>query len=196
MKDYDMNDNYLWDRSGEPDPEIQKLEEILGTLRYQPQPLEIPHHIQVGRRRKFFPVLAIAAAIALVAVVLGLWLSLNRRQAPAFQAKNTSPIDQPTNPPPSPSNPDKQIAVPRVVKSPKQTGIQKHREAPRNLLARNQNRFPRTVIRQPELTPEELAEKQQVLVALRLVSTKLSLAQRKTQGVPQLNTIRNQHKIG
>jgi hypothetical protein len=52
------------------------------------------------------------------------------------------------------------------------------------------------VSRQPQLTTEELAEKEQVLVALRLVSAKLNLAQRKTQGFPQLNTIRNQHKIG
>ena len=37
-----MNDDYLWDKSGQPDPEIQQLEEILGTLRYQPRPLEIP----------------------------------------------------------------------------------------------------------------------------------------------------------
>lgn len=25
-----MEDNYLWDRSGKPDPEVQELEEILG----------------------------------------------------------------------------------------------------------------------------------------------------------------------
>ena len=37
-----MSDDYLWDRTGEPDPEIQKLEEVLGTLRYQPRPLRIP----------------------------------------------------------------------------------------------------------------------------------------------------------
>ena len=34
-----MNNNYLWDRTGEIDPDIQELEETLGTLRYQPQPL-------------------------------------------------------------------------------------------------------------------------------------------------------------
>jgi hypothetical protein len=28
-----MRDEYLWDRSGEPDPEIQRLEEVLGRLR-------------------------------------------------------------------------------------------------------------------------------------------------------------------
>ena len=37
-----MNDDYLWDKSGEPDPEIQELEEILAPLRYQPKPLELP----------------------------------------------------------------------------------------------------------------------------------------------------------
>ena len=37
-----MNEDYLWDKSGQPDPEIQQLEEILGTLRYQPKPFEIP----------------------------------------------------------------------------------------------------------------------------------------------------------
>ena len=26
-----MNEEYLWDKSGEPDPEIAQLEEILGT---------------------------------------------------------------------------------------------------------------------------------------------------------------------
>ena len=28
-----MNDNYLWDGSGEPDAEVQHLEEILGSDR-------------------------------------------------------------------------------------------------------------------------------------------------------------------
>jgi len=45
--------DYLWDKTGEPDPEIQQLEEILGTLRYQPRPLEIPSGLQVGKRSFF-----------------------------------------------------------------------------------------------------------------------------------------------
>ena len=28
-----MSDKYLWDRSGPPDPEIARLEQLLGTLR-------------------------------------------------------------------------------------------------------------------------------------------------------------------
>jgi FecR protein len=37
-----MNDDYLWDGSGEPDPEIQKLENTLGKFRHQGQPPEFP----------------------------------------------------------------------------------------------------------------------------------------------------------
>ena len=34
-----MKDDYLWDRSGEPDPEVQKLETALGRYRQnQPAP--------------------------------------------------------------------------------------------------------------------------------------------------------------
>ena len=67
-----MDNNYLWDRSGEIDPDIQQLEETLGALRYQPQPLRIPTSLQIRRRRSFYPLMAIAAAIALVAIALGL----------------------------------------------------------------------------------------------------------------------------
>ncbi len=190
-----MENNYLWDRSGEPDPEIQELEEILGTLRYQPRPLEIPHHVRIGRRRSFFPTLAIAAAIALCAVLLGLWFGFHRRQsAPVLQARNPQQIEPKVNasPQPQPVPVSKPVQT-AALKNPK-LAIERRSTAPRNLLVQNQRRA--TQVRQPALTAEELAEKEQVLVALRLVSAKLNLAQRKTQGVPQLNTIRNQHKIG
>src|SRR6476659_2197581 len=78
------NGDYLWDKTGEPDPEIQQLEEILGTLRYQPRPLEIPAVLQVGRRRSFFrryaAPLAIAATVAMLLLGFGLWLGLQRLQ--------------------------------------------------------------------------------------------------------------------
>lgn len=191
-----MDNKYLWDRSGDPDPEVQKLEAILGTLRYQPRPLEIPRNIQVGRH-SFFPAAAIAAAIALFAVVLGLWFGFYRHQAaPALDAKQIRQqvIPRQNDPQPAPDNLSSQDAG---LKSPKPTVIEKHRPAPRGLASgRNQRREPRTEIREAGLTSQELAEKQQVLVALRLVSAKLNLAQRKTQGAPQFNSIRNQHKIG
>ncbi|MBA3768588.1 MAG: hypothetical protein H0W99_16740, partial [Acidobacteria bacterium] len=69
-----MSDDYLWDRSGEPDPEIARLERTLGQLRHQPEPLVLP----VARpRHAFFPALA-AAAVVLIVLSGGLWLSLRR----------------------------------------------------------------------------------------------------------------------
>jgi hypothetical protein len=92
-----MNDDYLWDKSGKPDPQIQQLEEILGTLRYQPKPLNLP------RRRNYFPLLAIAATVLVALLTGGLWLQLQTADAsiPAVAiAEPTTPrIDPPINPP-------------------------------------------------------------------------------------------------
>src|SRR2546425_1786152 len=86
-----MND-YLWDRSGEPDEEIQKLEEILAPLGYQPKPLEIPASIRPAHRRRFFPALAIAATITLMALALGLWFNSYRSRAVAPSQANLAPV--------------------------------------------------------------------------------------------------------
>jgi hypothetical protein len=187
-----MNNNYLWDRSGEIDPDLQQLEETLGTLRYQPQPLRIPTSLQIGRRRSFYPLMAIAATIALVTIALGLWFAFKQRQAaPSFAVRqNEQPAskviekqsprdDQPQQ---VAVNPDSKPARPQ----------KRHREPAGSLQARYKVRTPAP----PKLTPAELAEREQVLVALRLVSFKLNVAQRKTQGLPAPNSIRNQHKIG
>jgi hypothetical protein len=94
-----MNDDYLWDKSGEPDPQIQQLEEILGTLRYQPKPLNLPH------RRNYFPLLAIAATVLVALVSGGLWLQINNREAsiPAVAiAQPATPLVERANPPINP----------------------------------------------------------------------------------------------
>jgi hypothetical protein len=184
-----MEDNYLWDGSGEPDPQIQELEQILGKLRYQPQPLEIPNNLAIGRRRPLFPAMAIAAAIGLLAVMLGLWFYFQHNQVTTEQARTNQPIEQTAiKPPESP-------VTQEVSQASKPADAQRHRGQSRTLLAVNKIRRTRPEIPEPKLTPAELAEKEQLLAALRLVSAKLNVAQRKTQGFP-LNTIRNQHRIG
>lgn len=67
-----MNDDYLWDKSGEPDPEIQKLEEMLGTLRYQPQALKLP------RRRNYLALLAVAATVVMALLAGAVWTQIQR----------------------------------------------------------------------------------------------------------------------
>lgn len=74
-----MNDDYLWDKSGEPDPQIQQLEEILGTLRYEPKPLKLPE--AAPPRRNYFPLLAIAATVVIALVTGGLWLRIQHQEA-------------------------------------------------------------------------------------------------------------------
>jgi hypothetical protein len=81
-----MNDDYLWDKTGQPDPEIQRLEEILGTLRYQPRPLELP------KRRNYLPWLAIAASVLLAILGGGLYLrTRSQEQIPPQQVKIEAP---------------------------------------------------------------------------------------------------------
>jgi len=189
-----MNDNYLWDGTGEPDPEIQKLEELLGELRYQPQPLHIPADITVGRKRSFFLPMTIAAAIIMFAILSALWFQFSRKpNATTLQSRQDAPVT-PTNVRQPESSPEQKTAT---VKD--ESKEQKpRRQLNRNLLAINKP-VKRHETLAPRLTPEELAKREEVLVALRLVSAKLNLAQRKTVGVPQTtspNIIRNQHKIG
>jgi FecR protein len=66
-----MHENYLWDASGAPDPEIQRLESVLAELRQADRALVLPAGMPVAPR-KFrtalvqmfaFPRLATAAAI-------------------------------------------------------------------------------------------------------------------------------------
>ena len=69
-----MND-YLWDKSGETDEEVRRLEELLGNLRHEPRTLELLRELPATanpprRARSFFwPALAAAAALLLVALV-------------------------------------------------------------------------------------------------------------------------------
>lgn len=87
-----MNDDYLWDKSGEPEPQIQQLEEILGTLRYQPKPLKLTS------RRNYLPLLAIAATVVVALLATGVWLQTRTREAsipPVAIAQPPHPIINP-----------------------------------------------------------------------------------------------------
>src|SRR5260370_26881043 len=154
-----MNDNYLWDRSGEVDPEIRQLEETLGALRYQQKPLEIPAQLEIGERRNFRPFLAIAAAIAVVAVGGGLWFMLNGRHGEPRETRNLPQPKQIQN-----QSPQQAEQPQRVIVSQKNPPVapKRNRASSRGLVAISERR-PRGLIRRPRLTPEEIAQKEQVL---------------------------------
>ena len=166
-----MNDDYLWDKTGQPDPEIQQLEEILGTLRYQPKPLVIPDDVRVPRRRNYFPLLAIAASILLAIVAGSIWLRVrSRNEAPKQEAKIESPTPKPDV---TPVAPEKRSAVNPPILAVNR--IHKKRSAP-------------SVVNREEA----LIAKDQLMLALRITTEKLSLVHRKTQP----NQIKNQHRVG
>jgi hypothetical protein len=209
----DMNGDYLWDRTGELDPEIQQLEEVLGTLRYQPRPLEIPANVGPSNRRfnlsgfSFASRLAIAAAIVVIVLGLGLWVGLQKRSArelaktvPAAstgtsQAATTSP-DMVGS---SKATDNARLLTPDYSDKPRRDRVNPG-VMNRGVVAANTNRNRRPAIKNSELAASELKEaeaaKQQLMLALRVASSKLNFAQRKTQGTNPENQIHNQHKIG
>jgi hypothetical protein len=209
--------DYLWDKTGEPDPEVQQLEEILGTLRYEPRPLEIPPGLQialqVGRERRFFrdsgSRLAIAATIAMLLLGLGLWLGLQRLQRPqstgvAQTSNSPAPAAvnrEPTLAPVPATNENQNAAVVNTPPGADQKRIDGPRRHPVNqpALATNSNRHGKDALKNPQLALNELegqAAKDQLMLALRLASVKLAFAQKKTQSTNPRDLIHNQHKIG
>ncbi len=210
----DVGDDYLWDQSGEPDPEIQELEQMLGTLRYQPRPLEIPEGLQPGRQRfairDFKPHLAIAAGIALVVLGAGLWLGLERQDPSAIATTETTV--------PATDNANRAaVIVPEDVLERVSEDRGDNVEKPvavliKDLKKTRRNQFNQTTVaantnppRAPEATTPELdanelkqaeAGKAQLMLALRVASAKLNLAIKKTQGTNNPNQIHNQHKVG
>ena len=71
-----MKDDYLWDGSGEPDPDVEQLEKLLGSYRYQARPLDARFEQQLITRRNFFWVKYAAAAAIILMALVGAWLLL------------------------------------------------------------------------------------------------------------------------
>ena len=186
-----MKEDYLWDKTGEPDPEIQQLEEILGTLRYQPKPLEIPQELLPRRRWNHFPLLAIAASILLALLAAGVWLLVRTRDESQPHQANSAV---------APSVVEEKKPAVAVNRTNEERGT---KEQPRTNEQVRKGGWARTLprhkyhINSPSLAGREreeaLAAKEQLMLALRLTSEKLSLVHRKTTPSSQ---IKNQHRAG
>ncbi|MEA2206743.1 MAG: hypothetical protein QOE77_3519 [Blastocatellia bacterium] len=193
--------DYLWDRSGEPDKEIQELEELLAPLGYQPRPLQIPAEVAPERRRRLYPALAIAATIAMAVLALALWLAVNHDSSVQPSQATRTPVQSPgpkavIPPAPLPKEPE-------IVATPPKRPVNQsvHYFPARRAAKRGGN-----VYQAPQPGAESIAKrtdaeegeaaKEQLLTALRIVSVKLNHAQQRTQGGNSGNQIRYQHKVG
>jgi hypothetical protein len=169
-----MNQDYLWDKTGPPDVEIERLERILEPLRYKQRPFQMPSVKQIEGKRSWVPLLAIAATIMIAVFGAGLWLRLKQPLTGEI-ARLPLPVDA------LPIAHAEETALPvKTAQLPKRqpvrhTSIALTRE-------RAKERYEATVA------------KEQLMLALRLASSKLNQAQRKTRNVPAI--IRNQHKVG
>jgi len=89
--------DYLWDKTGEPDEDVEQLENLLGALKYQPRPLEIPATAMptaarpgAGTTTTIFsrPRLAIAASLILT-LLAGTWFVTRQNEPQAIQMAET-----------------------------------------------------------------------------------------------------------
>ena len=85
------SDDYLWDGSGEPDPEIQKLESLLGKFRHHSPTPMFPAIVRTRRRTflpwrlRLFPAFA-TAAVAVAAIVAVAFFVYRIKPAPTTLA--------------------------------------------------------------------------------------------------------------
>jgi hypothetical protein len=182
-----MNEDYLWDKTGEPDAEIELLEQRLGQLKFKrpAEPLPLPAPSRLPSRLSVSPALAIAATLLVLLLAGGLWLGL-RNQKPAEQ---TASGPRPPIGPEIPTN-NKPKRVEEVA-----TGTAPAPVAPRNVIARRRPAAPRLLEAKLNRTnvavkprPEEIARgenaKAQLILALHIASDKLNTVQRKVQAGP------------
>src|SRR5438876_6504247 len=131
-----MNDDYLWDRSGEPDPELERLERVLGEYRYRETPLSPALRSRFSWQRKPWVRFAVAAAAAIVIVVAGLWIVRLQNKtvvnAPVVTAEDNQPERK--------TEPQKQIAPPREPE--RVTSVAVVRKPVRKLPRTNPERIP------------------------------------------------------
>lgn len=197
--------DYLWDKTGEPDEDVAELEQLLGTLRYEPRPLSLPEDVSAPRARGNFRAqrsfqwqrLAVAASL-LLTLLAGAWLllKLNQHETRRESAGVTTPA--PVNNVADPNegasrqqatnNNVNDHSVPQLSASPivERVNYRPVKRVSKRVGANARRRVPQTVAAQPReqmatMTPAQKAATEQLLLALRITSAKLNYAQREVQ---------------
>jgi len=100
MKKTETDDSpYLWDRSGEPDPEVVALEALLGQLRQQGAPAALPDRPRRGWRVSTWTMGGLSAAAAVLLIAAAGWFVLERaRNGWSVQTITGTPVIDGTRP--------------------------------------------------------------------------------------------------
>jgi hypothetical protein len=198
-----MNEDYLWDKSGEPDADVEKLEQTLGRLRFKrpAEPLPLPATSRWSSRLSFSPALAAAAALLILLLAGGVWLSLRRSSSTestnplatkeatkeATEEKRNEQITSGPRPPIGSGNPiDARLASggdkPGIVAPEPEAP---HKNLPRRFSGTRQltarHRAAQASTQREQLAREGEQAKAQLIMALHIASDKLNTVQKKIQ---------------
>jgi hypothetical protein len=199
-----MKKDYLWDKTGAADPEIERLENALAVFRYQEtEPPALRAKIIPFERktpRGFFRLaFAFASCAAAVAICLGVWLQFSNDKievakdstetiAPPIDEKDAKKIAGPI----SVKKPS--ISIDEKIETPKQFNerrIVKVRKAVQPIERQNKT-IARNVsgVKEPEvkLTKEEKYAYDQLMLALSITSSKFKMVKDKVAGVEEKDT--------
>ena len=191
--------DYLWDKTGEPEEDVARLEQLLGTLRYEPRPLELPDELRArAARGKFWPRqwtfnwqrLAVAASL-LLTLLAGAWLvtrlnktEVHRESAQQTQAApdNSAPVAPEKASPDQTANNNQPAPRPVVTPDGEPVNYRPAKHVSKRGGANANRRAPRAVTQQPQeqvaMTPAQREATEKLLLALRITSAKLNYAQR------------------
>jgi hypothetical protein len=148
-----MNDDYLWDRSGEPDPEVERLEQVLGKYRYQPKPVSPALQSRLSQHHGGWMRLA-AVAAAILIVLTGFWI---------YKVQNnnvTNPAEMTETRPPE--NPAAEKQAPAINQKNEVAQIVPRASAPRHKIYRKAA-VKSTVESLPATNPDYLAGWQPII---------------------------------
>lgn len=194
-----MKDDYLWDRTGEPDPDVQSLESILGNLRHKgkaPEMLaqESLRRVTSAPRPKMFykPLLAAAALLLMMFTALSLWLVINRTRGqqsaqPQMARGTAAPPAQQQSPPPESPGPQKEVLTPQPGGVKQLAASDNPAPRPRRSKpGQRENMSARNLANQQEAAEGRIA-KERLIKALQITSSTLNFAQKKARVEKELD---------
>ena len=172
-----MNDEYLWQKTGE-DPEIAKLEETLAAFRYRehaPPSLTVRQPAKSGTWRLLvgFAIPAFAA----VAIAGGIWFQKDESEITFIHQPPGETVEKPAEPAPPAVQP---TAAPRQPVYRRTLGVQSASlVVPRRARAKSHPRHSETVA----LTKEERYAYRQLMLALSISGSQLNIVRNTINGV-------------
>jgi hypothetical protein len=186
-----MKDDYLWDKSGEADPEIEHMERVLGALRGKGSAKELmPAFDALTRKRPRWSMraMAIAASMAFALLALGTLIALQRQMRKQAARDSQVVMVNPVQPAPevestAPVKEQEEMKKQAAGIEPSTVVVPKAKPERLNLDARRRfiNRRREASIEAREQA-EGLMAKEQLIRALEITSSKLSAVQKKVRG--------------